>query len=232
MDLDLYGTPAEAAEIIAARFGAGRPSFQVYRSILQQPSWYAALDARVTELVGDRAMAVDLYTLLYLVRAYATNPDLHGQGSSEYAHAEALSVTADRSEGLVALWQADGRLLRETGPDGQRVFRIGEAASPYLYVDVDNAFDPTRGLVLEIECVAPGTCGLVVEYDSSDASAPHEGAYKPLGQGTRLTAGAHVLRMNLPPDRLFKGRQNGGADFRLCVTDGTLLVAAIRLAQQ
>jgi len=90
----------------------------------------------------------------------------------------------------------------------------------YLYFNVDDSFyfDGDGALEVAIEYRGDGPPPFTLEYDSADASAVMSGSYKGAwspevsGSGPWRRA-AYRLR-----DPRFVGRQNGGADLRLCAT--------------
>ncbi|MDQ7780712.1 MAG: DUF5010 domain-containing protein [Planctomycetota bacterium] len=99
----------------------------------------------------------------------------------------------------------------------------------YIYFAVDDSFaffeDETFTVVLEV--AAYWDCGFTIQYDSNDASAPLDGAYK---DGPRSKAGPGFSEVRLELDRAcFSNRQNGGADFRIAVAGYDLFVRKISL---
>lgn len=96
----------------------------------------------------------------------------------------------------------------------------------YVYFDVDDAFffqdDETVDIEVEYFDGAKGT--LVLEYDSTDANAPHRGAFK--SREVAALRGANewrTARLRLE-DAAFSGRGNGG-DFRFSASPGDLVLA-------
>lgn len=79
MDRDLSHDVEAAANLAVERLGGTEPQFRVFRSILQNPSYYVELEKRVNEKV-ENARMVDLYTLLWLVREAETHPERYYTG--------------------------------------------------------------------------------------------------------------------------------------------------------
>jgi hypothetical protein len=103
----------------------------------------------------------------------------------------------------------------------------------YLYLDADDEFARTaRGGAarIELEYLDRGQGAIVLEYDSSDASAPYAGAYKahplapPRTNSGQWRTAAFELR-----DPRFAGSQNGQADFRFYNGGDDLLVKAVKV---
>jgi hypothetical protein len=101
----------------------------------------------------------------------------------------------------------------------------------YLYFDVDDAFHAPGGVVeIELEYLDTGSGRIVLEYDSTDARAPHQGAYTP-HRRTLTRAGTTEWRtatFSIPNAR-FAGSQNAGADFRFYNSGADLRVRAVRV---
>lgn len=226
---DLPHDPVEAAKVIEARFGGRRPQFAVYRSILKRPSWYAAVDAEVFRRTRGRAVAVDMNTLMWLLKEYENHKDEYAPPASPYAGAEEVSAAPEAESGVRAVYWEDGPFTVEDLPGGGKAWRLPLAGRTlFLYFDVEDDFlgNPSP-LSVEVEYLDQGSGSLRVEYDSADPSAAIDGAYKGTdtvrreGSGAWRTAGFAV---SVP---LLKNRQNGGADLRLAADGDPLLVRRV-----
>ena len=223
---DLPHDPVEAAKVIQARFSGRRPQFAVYRSILKRPSWYAQVDTEVFRRTGGRAVAVDMNTLMWLVREYEAHKDDYAPPPSPYAGANEVSATPEAESGMRAVYWEDGPFTVEDIPGGGRAWRLPLAGRTlFLYFDVEDDFLGTPcALEAEVEYLDEGVGSLLVEYDSADPSAAFSGAYKAT-QAVRRDGSGRWRRATVAlPDPLFENRQNGGADLRLRV-DGAPLLA-------
>lgn len=228
MRTDLSGSPEEAAQVIAGFSHGTSPKFVVCRSILQTPSWYAAVEKEVRRLAGDRVQVTDLYSLLWLVREHETNSA--ARPVSPYVQADRIDARPGQCHGLAPLPAGDGpvNVREERGTPCWTV--AAQQPGRYLYFDVDDGF-PAAGageLAVELEYLDSGSGRIVMEYDSGDERAPLSGAYKPHAQvpqrsGTGVWCQA-VFRLS---DALFSGRQNGEADFRFYNGGDELLVRSV-----
>jgi hypothetical protein len=230
MRADIDGSPNAAAHSILGLASGLTPRFVVVRSILKPPSWYAEVERELGRLAGDSLRVVDLYTLLQLVREYETSRP--AQANQRYARAASVEATPALCQGLASLQVGDGPFTVAEAA-GARCWQTPKSRpAGYLYFEVDKAFleNGTTPLEIELEFLDRGQGQLVLEYDASDAAAPHQGAYKPhskvvsrRGDGRWRTESFRV------PDARFAGRQNGGADFRFYNGGEDLLVRAVRV---
>lgn len=229
MATDLDGNASEAARAIQSLSRGAPPRFLVCRSILRKPSWYAQVEEELRRLAGNEIQVVDLYTLMWLVREYEANPA--SRQGSPHRGARAVRSTPGRDEGLAALSAGDGQFT-VVERAGARCWQV--PPRHYLYFDVDDEF--YRGgdgaLELELEYLDAGSGRIVLEYDSTDAKAPHQGAYTPhpqvlnrTGTGQWRTA---VFRLT---NARFGGAQNSGADLRFYNGGDAWLVRAVRLGR-
>lgn len=233
MATDLPGSPAEAARAIAGLTGGLPPRFMVCRSILQAPTWYAQVERELKTLAGDNIQVVDLYTLLWLVREYETHRDLYAD--ARYAQVQEVSATPERADGLTPLHVADGPLT-EVAQEGVKCWRVASGrAGRYFYLEVaDSFYRPGGGpLQLSVEFLDQGTGRIVLEYDSTDASAMLGGAYKahPTIVERSRTGQWRTVAFDVA-DARFAGSQNAGADLRLYNGGNDLLIRRLRLTRQ
>lgn len=225
---DLPAIAQEAARVL--RYGASGPvpRFAVFRSILQTPTWYLQVEQELHRIAGDEVRLVDLYTLMWLVREYEANPSRYE--ANQYQQAVEVSASPERACGLDPLYVADGPFTIEREGTESHWLLPAHPSARYFYLDVASSFfRPGQGsLDIEIEYrdAAPIRFGL--EYDSTDTTAPVEGAYKPHrkviqggGGGEWRTA---VFRV---ADARFRGQQNAMADFRFYYLGDRLLVRRV-----
>jgi hypothetical protein len=234
MGTDLYGSPEEAAESIVRRFRGPLPDFHVNRSILQTPSWYAQVDEQVAAMAGGQAMAVDLYTLLWLVREVESNADVYGSEASPYAGAEEVRATPMEADGVYAVWENDGQYRVQRDDTPPYWLSWDYAPTRFLYFDVDDGFaDSLDGAALvSVLCAADPGVIIGLHYDSMDDSATLEGAYTNHPATWTSDGSGEWVTIEFPlPDPRFDGRQNAGADLRLEVTGPEVRVADIRIVR-
>jgi hypothetical protein len=215
MSADLPGDPVEAARVMRSLVAGPRPRFAVCRSILQSPSWYARVSGELERSRGPEVRVVDLPALLWLVRDYETRRELHVD--TRFRDVAAVQARPGAGEGLEPIHVEDGPV--ETIPaEGVPGWRVGSTPrSRYLYFDADDEFCRSgRGrYTITIEYLDRGRGRIGLQYDSSDAGAPLDGAYKSAGSGVQR-AGSAAWREAVwsIEDARFEARQNGGADFR------------------
>jgi hypothetical protein len=233
MRADIDGKPSDAAQILEGLASGSTPQFIVCRSILKSPSWYAEVEIELKRLAGDRVQIVDLYTLMWLVREYENDPAHHADAS--YANAQEISAKPDRAQGLHPLRLSDGP-FQLTQVDGVSCWRSpGRQPARYLYFDADDFFRPGEGGHIEIELhfLDNGQGQIVLEFDSSDETAPHSGAYKAHPRIVqRAGSGQWQKALFVVEDARFEGRQNGAADFRFFNGGDDLLVREVRVRRR
>jgi hypothetical protein len=233
MRTDLDGSPAQVAETLHS-FGAGTaPQFIVCRSILKSPSWYLQVQEEVRKRAGDSIQIVDMYTLMWLVREYETSGDRHAD--IRFASAQVVTGQPGSNGGVVPVHLPDGP-FKVVPHQGTSAWLIPQhAPSYYLYFDVHESFKPSPGTPLEVQLDFwdQGAGQLLLEYDATDAKAPHGGAYKPHPDQVRLTGSERWRTASFPiADARFTGGQNGEADFRFYNGGESLLVRAVRIQRK
>ncbi len=233
MATDLYGPPSDAARNISLLTSGLTPRFIVCRSILQSPGWYAQVEEELKKLRGESIQVVDLYTLMWLVREYESHWDAYA--NSAYARAKEVVAIPDASAGLAPLHVPDGPVA-QTVHQGVRCWQVAQAGTGrYLYLDVDDAFYHFGKGALQVQCeyFDRGAGQIVLEYDSTDATALLGGAYKAsptiVERGNRNVWQAATFEV---PDARLAGSQNGGADFRFFVGGDELLVRSVRVIRR
>jgi hypothetical protein len=201
------------AETIISRFSPNGTTFNLYRTVLKPPSHYVALEKKIAQLAPDsKRMLVDMPTLMWLIKRHEDTP--RTQEELRFATAPHVSATPTNHEGLAPRVLADG--VFTVSGDGWIVPH--DARNNYFYLDVDDAFAEslTGGVIAEFEFIDSGTGRLLLQYDSTDSSAPVSGAYKNAAQEVQRTnSGKRKTARFVLPDPRFRGSQNGQADLRL-----------------
>ncbi len=210
MAADLGGTPEQAAESVAERFGDLSPEFFVFRTILHPPGWHKELwDSLRQRYPEQNVQVVDPYTFFALVKRFVQRRDEHPRPSWP-----GDTVRWDASEGERGL-----RLLKAA--DGP--FEIAEQAGRkcvhshaepgkiiYLYFGINDGFPPAEPTQYELTIdYLDGTGRFMPEIDAREQ--PYF-ALQPVdmqrtGQWKTLTVPV--------TNALFASRQNSRADFRL-----------------
>lgn len=153
-----------------------------------------------------------------------------------YTGMRAVSVTlgeTNREDGLRQLDAPDGATAPATagGRRGRTPKATGHGGR-YLYFTVDDTFKWAREMeaVLEIDYLAARRGGFHVEFDGSDPKAPFAGAYTHAPDAVTFDGSNswRTARIKLPRARFLHG-QNLGADFRLAIDSGDLVVGGVRL---
>ncbi|MBI2301745.1 MAG: hypothetical protein HYU66_22815 [Armatimonadetes bacterium] len=232
MSGDLPHDAAAAAAAIARQCSGPAPTFHVWRSILMPPSWYAEVSRELDRQAGESIRVVDMVTLLRLIKEYHSHPEVYRPEDSRYAALRELVGRPDLAADLWPVWVNDGPFSVDEQA-GARCWKLPAHQPPYyLYFAVHDAFYRAgRGpLTLAVEYLDSGGGRFGLQYDSTDAAAPHEGAYKDAPETvTRANTGQwRTARWTLADARL-DNRQNGDADFRLFNPGGDLYVRAVRL---
>lgn len=150
---------------------------------------------------------------------------------AEYAGAPRVSITfgPDGEQGIsLVRGVADGKAAISLDA-GEPVVTSIAAQTTYLYFSVADPFffDERTGLSVEYEYLDSGHAWHVLQYDSHDRRATLSGAYTNARRiVSRDTGEWRTVRLELP-DARFANRQNGGADFRFAVADGSLTIRRI-----
>lgn len=212
-------------ELVLSRDPATRPPLAIVETWNE---WHEGTDIAPSREYGRQ--------YLELTRHYA---DLWHAGkrvprSGKFAAAQRVSLTftdPPESRGLSLFTCEDGQ-SQAISLAGQRARQTQATrfTGRYLYFDVDDSFFAPGDGALQIEVryfdAAPGT--LLLEYDASDAAAPHGGAFKALPLAEQRGARAWQTATARIADAAFTGRANGG-DFRLSVAGADTIVAQCTL---
>jgi hypothetical protein len=144
---------------------------------------------------------------------------------------EISAVLGEKNEekGLVQRDLEDGKTapVRSAGKEGRKTVPTRHGAG-YIYFDADDSFffDDAGALEVEVELLDAGRGPVVLEYDSKDPKALHDGAFKSApALVLEGSGGWRTLRARLP-DPAFSGRANG-ADFRLSSSAGELVLRRV-----
>ncbi len=169
-----------------------------------------------------------------LTREYA---DLWHQGvvvrpKGGYASHREVSITLgakNDSKGIAQNDEPDGktRAVVARGESGRATVAT-EHGGRYIYFDVDDAFYWAHHEPLEIEVtfLDDGTGDIVLEYDSLDRTALHDGAFKVAKPMRRRGTGEWTSARVRVDDAAFTGRANRN-DLRIIDRDGTLQVRRV-----
>ena len=150
-----------------------------------------------------------------------------------YAGAAAVEVVLgkdNRQAGLEQLDVADGVTLPvRIGGKDCRATQPAQEKVAYVYLALDKTFKwaDAMNVMVDVEYFdrAPGS--FAVEYDSHDAAAPVNGAYKRTAAQVLLGDGRwKTVRFTLTQAR-FRNSQNGGADLRLFVNADAFAVRRV-----
>ncbi|MBI4582902.1 MAG: DUF5010 domain-containing protein [Planctomycetes bacterium] len=164
-----------------------------------------------------------------LTRQYAGlwHAGKQGERAGPFAKAKEVAVALgekNRDQGLAQKAAADGATqpVALGGKSGRKTVRSAKGGS-YIYFDVDDSFfcrDP-GALAVEFVYLDSGRGEVLFEYDSSDAAAPHRGAFKPLAAAALQGTGEWKTGKITLKDAAFEGRSNGH-DFRFSGPAGEL----------
>jgi hypothetical protein len=156
------------------------------------------------------------------------------QRPGPYARAREVSLVlgkANEERGLVQREHDDGRTepCHAVGKGGRRTVAAGRGGR-YIYFDADDSFFLRDALPLEVEFtyLDQGKGAISFEYDSSDASAHHAGAFKAAAPVALKGSGAWRTAAIRLSDAAFTGRANG-SDFRLSVPGGDLTLHRVEI---
>jgi hypothetical protein len=142
-----------------------------------------------------------------------------------------LSATPAHSRGLTALQGGGDSTFTIDQQDATRCWRLPDGH--YLYFAVDQKLRPWPGGAseLQVEYFDAGPGEMKVEYDSTDAAQPFNGAYKGHPDVVRLANSGHWQEGQFRiADARFSGAQNLHADFRIHYSgDGPLMIRAVRV---
>ncbi len=230
MRTDLPSDPTQAARALYHLAGGSPPQFVVARSILQPPSWYARVERELHKLGGDDVKVVDLYTLFWLVREYETHHDQYAD--ERFAQATVVSGQPGSHAGVNAVYVADGPFTA-VQRDGRPCWQLPRHQPPfYLYFKVAEGFLRAGAgpIEIELEYLDEGKGQIELQYDSTDSTAPVDGAYKSYAPPVKRTdTGEWRAAKFRLADARFSGSQNGMADFRFYNAGDDLLVRAVRV---
>jgi hypothetical protein len=220
---------------VAAVHGFFEPedtNFVLVRSILQAPSFYAAIQRQLHEPGHFPNKLVDLPTLFWLIREFESNP--HYQATRpKFADKKSVSATPITRNGLRTRRVADG--IASTGTlAGKTVWQVPGGGSRYLYFDVADDFAKSlggKGAKVRVTFIDGAVGVLGLSYDSSDAAAPLGGSYKAARPVPTHRTGRIATAEFDVPDAQFAGRQNASSDFRLDGGGNSLFIVAVEVTR-
>lgn len=228
MRWDLSGSPSQAVDAIETFLNRPLPQFDVFRSILQTPTWYKQVGDELRRRRGEEVMVVDLYSLLWLVREFEQHPELYLWPQSPYGGAAAVLAKPQQQAGLAPVPVADGPIT-VVQQGGRSAWQV--EAGRFLYFSVDDAFHRRNQQLISVtvEYYDQGSGVFEVQYDASDYEAPHCGIFKSTGAISRTSSNTWRTRTWALPQARFANAQNGGADLRVYSNASNLRISEVRL---
>jgi len=155
-------------------------------------------------------------------------------GGREFAGRRQVAVnfSTGSENGLRIVRQPDGRFEIATA-QGRRCVRSAAGNSSYLYFAIPDPFffDLREPVAVEVEYLDAGTGRVALEYDSRDAKALLDGAYKTAGTIERKGTGEWQTRAFRLDDAAFTNRENGGSDFRMAVVGEPVCVGRVAVSK-
>lgn len=217
---DLRPLDDQTVKQVSLLFEEDMPHFVLVRSILQTPTYYAALQQRLSAPDVLPNKCVDLPTLLWLIKAWQQDPDnIENEGSSGQSFS--VNASPDKHFGLRRRKAADGSspVVREGGV-GVWVLSQ-EPSAKYLYFDLSSHFASASigsnvWMRVKTGPLAEPDAKVCLQYDSLEKNA----FYKQAILREKRQEGQHICWLFEAAQPDFKGRQNSGADFRLYITRG------------
>jgi hypothetical protein len=213
-----------AWELMLSRHPASRPAIAVVET------WNEFHEA--TEIAPTREYG-RLYVELTRKHADLWRAGARVERSGPYAKAAEVRVVLGAenvSRGLVQRDYEDGKTApaEAAGKSGRK--NAGGDAGRYIYFEVDDSFffADASSLEIEVEVFDAAAGRVVLEYDSTDAGAPHGGAFKALTLISLEGTGSWKRAKAVLEDAAFGGRANSN-DFRLSVAGKELTVREVVL---
>ncbi len=228
---DLTGHAERDAETIRSHGVRHRPNFIYYRSILQSPSYYLAIDKALQESDPPEFRLVDLYTLMWLVKEYETHREVYAEVSA-VARATAIRATPAQNDGLSIRRNGDGPFEVVTVKGRECWARPAGPQTTYLYFQADEFFlyHGRKPLKIAVTYLDQGQGALGLSYDGADGDRPGSGMYRGAEETASLeNTGQWRTTTFQAPAPLFEKRQNGRADFRLHCHGDALYVSDVRV---
>ena len=144
------------------------------------------------------------------------------------------NIADGAARGLNALQVADGPFTIEERDGHKCWIAPASAKGTHLYFNVNDDFAQKLTGTVEIEYVFldKGQGVVQLHYDSTDATAPVDGAYKALPPTTRQNTGEWRRVTHRLPDPHFQNRQNGLTDLRLHIRGAPLPLREITLRRR
>lgn len=223
----------ETADALRGYFEPEGPNFVLVRSILQTPSYFADIRRRLLEPGNFPNKLVDMPTLFWLIREFETNP-AYEAARPKFADRQAVSATPTTRGGLRTRRVADG-VFKIDADNGTPCWNVAGGGAPFLYFDVANDFATSlagTGAVVKVTFVDVSEGALGISYDSSDAAAMVQGAFKPAPAVATAGSGKVVSHEFVLPDAVFSGRQNASCDFRLDGGGKPMRILAVEVSRR
>ncbi len=139
----------------------------------------------------------------------------------------------DGEKGVEWVNTEDGLAPSVTGPQApaRRATPNIPGKPHYVYFNVADSLPPSGDTFVQAEVFDAGSGSLTLQYDSTDAKAPLEGAYKDAATVPLTNSGVWKTCSWTVSDARFAGRQNGGADFRLAMGPEEILVRRVTVSK-
>jgi len=159
-------------------------------------------------------------------------------GSVDYSTAREVSIdlgTTNEEHGLVQFDLEDGVTTpANVGGKEVRVTVFNGTPGRYIYFDVDDdfLFAQETHLRVTVEYFDTSDFSFSLNYDSTDASADVERAYKPASLDVWLTNSGQWKTATFDlPDAYFGGGQHFGTDFRISCGDNDLYINTVTVTK-
>ena len=227
---DLRPLDEQTVKQVSLLFEEDMPHFVLVRSILQTPSYYAALQQRLSGPDVLPNKCVDLPTLLWLIKAWQQDPE-NMENDSPLAQPPFIKASPDTRFGLRRRKSGDGcgTVEREASVGAWIVSQ--EPHAKYLYFDLSSPFArASSGSNVWIRVttgpLAAPDAQMCLQYDALEINAP----YKKAVLREKKQEEQNISWLFEAERADFKGRQNSGADFRLFITQGKVRVLAVSCA--
>lgn len=227
---DLRPLDEQTVKQVSLLFEEDMPHFVLVRSILQTPSYYAALQQRLSGPDVLPNKCVDLPTLLWLIKAWQQDPE-NMENDSPLAQPPFVRASPDTRFGLRRRKSGDGCGMVEREASVGAWIVSQEPHAKYLYFDLSGPFArASSGSNVWIRVttgpLADPDAQVCLQYDSLEKNAP----YKKAVLREKKHEAQNICWLFEAERADFKGRQNSGADFRLFITHGKVRILTVACA--
>jgi glycoprotein endo-alpha-1,2-mannosidase len=155
-----------------------------------------------------------------------------------YRGAPSVSVALGERNSVQGLLQSDlpgDGLTEAVSVEGLAARRLADNPTPvrylYLWVHNDFVYAEETSLEVEVDYLDLGEGAFGIEYDSTHAVWPFQGAYKATAPVLLTNSGEWRTARFTLPDAYLGGRQNGHADLRLFASGSHLYVRRVKISQ-